>query len=85
MTAPNPDDQRERAETMAWLRFLGDEKAGDLIEQAIGDAIQQRELDAVPGLLALMCSFDPHRAERLHRTLLDATRGRITITLDGLT
>lgn len=67
----------DRAATMAWLRAQGDDRACDLIEAAIADAVTQRHLHAVPGLIALMCSFDPHRAGRLRAQLLDACDGRI--------
>ena len=76
--------ESERIATRDWLDSLGDSAACQVIEAGIATAVEEGDLEAVPSLLILMCRYDPHRAERVRQQMLDATKGRITITLEGL-
>lgn len=70
--------EQQRAATMAYLRSLGPDGACQVIEKAISGALAQQQPRDVPALIALMCLFDPHRAEHVRRLLVDAAQGRTT-------
>ncbi|WP_020658368.1 hypothetical protein [Amycolatopsis benzoatilytica] len=50
----------------------------DQIEHGIACAVRERNLDVIPGLVQLLAVQDPARAQ----TVLDALRGKATITVD---
>jgi hypothetical protein len=63
----------------AWLDGLAPSEACDQIDESIAMALRERRLDAVPGLLILMCRYDPRRAERTRAAMLSVTEGRIVL------
>lgn len=67
---------------VTWLNSLAPADACDKIEDCIFAAVAAHDVEAVPGLIVLMCRYDPHRADRLRTTLLEATKGKVTMTFD---
>jgi hypothetical protein len=62
----SPDlTQADRDATRAWLDSLGPDGACQAIEDCIGSAIGSGDLEAVPGLLVLMCRYDPMRSYQM--------------------
>lgn len=64
MSDPKNDEVR------AWLDSLDPAQACTRIEETIAAALHDRDLQVVPGLLVLMCRYDPHRAAAVRDTML---------------